>query len=164
MKLNIIVAVASDGAIGRGGDQPFFISADLRRFKALTMGHPIIMGRKTFQALPRGPLPGLRNIVISRNPGFRPEGAETVPSLDAALALLDPADEPFVIGGGSIYALAMPLATSLHVTHVHTTVPDADTHFPPIDPAIWQAVSQSPAETDPATGLSYTYTTYSRKN
>ena len=65
---------------------------------------------------------------------------------------------------GSIYALAMPLATSLHVTHVHTTVPDADIHFPPIDPAIWQAVSQSPAETDPATGLSYTYTTYSRKN
>ncbi len=130
MKTSIIVAIDRNRAIGNAGDQLFYIREDLRHFKELTLGHPVIMGRKTFEALPRGPLPGRRNIVITRNGDFRPEGAETAPSLEAALALCADADEAFIIGGAQIYALAIPIATDLYVTEIDAAAPVADTFFP----------------------------------
>lgn len=137
MKTSIIVAIDRNRAIGNAGDQLFYIREDLRHFKELTLGHPVIMGRKTFEALPRGPLPGRRNIVITRNPAFRPEGAETAPSLEAALALCADAnaDEAFIIGGAQIYALALPLATDLYITEIDAAAPAADTYFPAFDAA-----------------------------
>ncbi|MDE7110629.1 MAG: dihydrofolate reductase [Muribaculaceae bacterium] len=129
MKVSIIVAVDRNHAIGRAGDQLFYIKEDLRHFKELTIGHPIIMGRKTFEALPRGPLPGRRNIVVSRNTDFRADGVETAPSLEAAIAMCDGSDEVFIIGGAQIYGLALPLATDLYVTEIDAEAP-ADTFFP----------------------------------
>lgn len=133
MKTSIIVAIDRNRAIGNAGDQLFYIREDLRHFKELTLGHPVIMGRKTFEALPRGPLPGRRNIVVTRNPDFRPEGAETAPSLEAALGLCADADEAFIIGGAQIYTLALPLATDLYVTEIDASAPEADTYFPTFD-------------------------------
>lgn len=132
-EVHIIVAVDRRGAIGRGGDQLFYIREDLRHFKELTLGHPIIMGRKTFEALPRGPLPGRRNIIVSRNGSYRADGAETVSSLQEAVNLCAGADKVFIIGGAQIYALALPLADVLHLTEIDASVPDADTFFPTFD-------------------------------
>lgn len=132
-KVNIIAAVCRNGAIGRNGDLLFHISADLRRFKQLTMGHPIIMGRKTFESFPKGPLPGRRNIVISRRSDYAPDGAEVYASPAEALAACGDVDEVFVIGGGQIYAEFMPLADCLMLTEIDADVADADTFFPPFE-------------------------------
>lgn len=132
MKISIIVAVDRNWAIGNKGDQLFYIREDLRHFKELTMGCPIIMGRKTFEALPRGPLPGRRNIVITRSADYAPAGAETAPSLEAAIALCAGSQEVFIIGGAQIYALALPLATDLYLTQIDAAAPEADTFFPVI--------------------------------
>lgn len=142
MNVSIIVAVDRNWAIGNKGDQLFYIREDLRHFKELTMGCPIIMGRKTFEALPRGPLPGRRNIVITRSADYAPAGAETAPSLEAAIALCAGAQEVFIIGGAQIYALALPLATDLYLTQIDAAAPEADTFFPVIasaaaDPTPW---------------------------
>ena len=163
MTLSIIVAIAADGAIGCGGDQPFYISEDLRHFKSLTTGHPIIMGRKTFQALPKGALPGRRNIVISRDPTFTAPGAEVVPSIEAALALVADVQEAFIIGGATIYALALPLASRLYVTRIDATVPDADTWFPAIDPDRWRLADRSATRLDPKLNIPYRFEEYTRE-
>lgn len=150
--LSVIAAVSRNGVIGRDGDMPWRLSSDLKRFKALTMGAPVIMGRKTFESIGR-PLPGRLNIVVTRNYDWAADGAMRVGSLEAALELAtvhlesaepDPADpdaalpnEVFVIGGGQIYAQAVALADRLYITHVETEL-DGDTHFPEIDPAIWE--------------------------
>ena len=141
MIITIVVAVSSNGIIGRDGDMPWRLSTDLKRFKALTLGKPVIMGRKTFQSIGTA-LPGRPNIVISRDAGFRGEGVEVVPSLDAAIAragaLADAAggNEICVIGGGEIYRQAIDVADVLHVTHVDAEV-EGDTRFPAIDPIVW---------------------------
>lgn len=126
----VIAAVCRNGAIGRGGDLLYHLPADLRRFKSLTMGCPIIMGRKTFESFPKGPLPGRRNIVISRNPLYRPEGAEVFASPEAALAACDDAAKVFIIGGGEIYRQFLPLANRLEITEIDAEPVDADTFFP----------------------------------
>lgn len=133
--ISIIVAVAENGVIGGGNQMPWHISEDLRRFRAITTGHPVVMGRKTFESLGR-PLPNRTNVVITRNPAFEAEGATVVGSLDEALARFPAGEEVFVIGGGEIYRQAMPLADRLYVTHIGMPF-DGDTHFPPIDPSIW---------------------------
>lgn len=147
MIVAIYVAIAENGVIGREGGLPWRLSTDLKRFKAGTMGKPIIMGRKTWESFPRRPLPGRLNIVVTRDKGYRAEGGETVSSLEDAITLarirarcMANVDELCVIGGGQIYAQALPLADRLHVTHVLGSV-DGDTAFPPIDPAIWRFVS-----------------------
>lgn len=158
--VSIIAIVARDGAIGRGGDQPFHISADFRRFKQLTLGHPIVMGRRTFEALPAGALPGRRNIVVTRNPGWTAPGVETAPTLADAIALCGPdADEIFIIGGGQIYAQAIGLADRLLITEVDADVPDADTRFPAIDPTRWRLAEATPWTPDPRTSHPYRFTT-----
>ena len=143
MHIAIYVAIAENGVIGSKGGLPWRLSTDLKRFKAGTMGKPIVMGRKTWESFPKRPLPGRLNIVVTRDKAYRAEGAETVSSLRDAIALAEirarcmaVADEICVIGGGEIYAQALPLADRLHVTHVLASV-DGDTVFPTIDPAIW---------------------------
>ena len=127
----LVVAVASNGVIGADGALPWHIPADLRRFKALTMGKPMVMGRKTFESLP-GLLPGRRHIVLTRDAGWRADGAEVAPSLDAALAMAG--DGPVaVIGGAEIFALALPRAARIELTEVHADVA-GDTTMPPLGP------------------------------
>lgn len=142
---SVIVAIARDNAIGIDGDQPFFLREDLRRFKELTTGHAIIMGRKTFEALPKGALPGRRNIVVSRREGLSLPGAEVFGSLNQAIEeALKADDEPFVIGGGEIYRHSLDLASRLYVTEIDADVAGADTFFPAIDPKVWQIAEEGP--------------------
>lgn len=147
MLVSIHVAIAENGVIGREGGLPWRLSTDLKRFKADTLGKPVVMGRKTWESFPKRPLPERLNIVVTRDPSYRVEGAEVVASLEDALALarvrgrcMAGADEICVIGGGQIYAQALPLADKLHVTHVLASI-DGDTSFPSIDPATWRVVS-----------------------
>ncbi len=162
MNLSMIVAVADDNAIGRDGNQPFFVSADLKHFKALTMGHPIIMGRKTFEALPKGALPGRRNIVITRDADYRAPGAEKAMSIEAALSLAADADEAFVIGGASIYARALPFASKLYITRIYAHAEGADTFFPEIGND-WTIVDCNQISHDEKSGLNYRFETFKRK-
>lgn len=159
-QISIIVALASDGAIGRRGDLLYHVSADLRRFKALTTGNTVVMGRKTFESLPKGALPDRRNIVISRDSAYRAAGADTYTSLDEAIASCAPDDKVFILGGAQIYRLAMPLADELLVTRFDRTEPDADTFFPDIDKATWTLAESGKTETDPKTGVGFRFDRY----
>jgi len=144
--VSIIVAAAENGVIGRDNDMPWRLSTDLKRFKALTLGKPVIMGRRTWESIGR-PLPGRPNIVVTRDNGFQAEGASATGSLEEAIALGQKlaADlgvgEVCVIGGGKIYAQTLPLADRIHLTRVLAEI-DGDTHFPEIDLQIWRVVSQ----------------------
>ena len=140
MTITLVVAVAENGVIGREGGLPWRLSTDMRRFRDTTMGKPVIMGRKTWESFPKKPLPGRRNIVVTKDPAYSAEEAEVAASLDEALAKCNGADEICIIGGGQIYAQAIAKADRLDVTHVLAAI-DGDTLFPHIDPAIWQAVS-----------------------
>lgn len=157
-----IVAAGNKGAIGRRGDLPWHIAEDMRRFKSLTMGHPVIMGRRTWESLPKRPLPGRRNIVVSRNPDFRAEGAETAPSVEAAIALCAADEIPFIIGGGEIYAAAFPLLTEILMTRVDTSVEDADTFFPTVSTDEWSLSEESEPMVS-AKGLPFRFLKYLRK-
>ena len=145
MHIAIHVAIAENGVIGRDGGLPWRLSTDLRRFKAETMGKPVVMGRKTYEGIGR-PLPGRLNIVVTRDRLWRAAGVEVAHSLDDALRLakararcMAGVDEVCIIGGGQIYAQALPLADRLYVTHV-LAEPEGDAHFPPIEPAAWRLV------------------------
>lgn len=145
--LAMVVAIGDNGAIGKDGKVPWRIPEDLKHFKSVTMGHAIIMGRKTWDEVGR-PLPGRRNIVISRQAGLALEGAEVFTTLDLAIEAARTTDtEPHVIGGSTIYEAAMPLATRIHLTEVHRNV-EADTFFPPFDRSAWREVERRPAETE----------------
>ena len=144
MDIVIHAAVAENGIIGSDGGLPWTLSSDLKRFKAGTMGRPIIMGRKTFEGIGR-PLPGRLNIVVTRDREWLRDGVETAGSLDEAIRLatvrarcMTGVDEIAVIGGGEIYAQALPIADRLCITHV-LAEPAGDTRFPAIDPEIWRA-------------------------
>ena len=162
MGLNIIAAVAAEGAIGRGGDLAFHISADLKHFKALTMGHPVIMGRKTFESLPKGALPGRRNIVVTRNKDWRADNVETASSIKEAVDMAG--DGAFVIGGAQIYNQAMPLADTLYITRIFADAPDADTFFPPYEDEEWELKDFDELQIDASTLINYQFQTYIRKN
>ncbi|MDE6120405.1 MAG: dihydrofolate reductase [Muribaculaceae bacterium] len=133
--LHLITAMDTDGAIGRGGQLLYHIPADMRLFKSLTTGNTIIMGRKTFESLPKGALPGRRNIVVTRNRSWTAPNTETAPSLEAAIDMASAGPgEPFIIGGGEIYRQALPLADVLHLTIIDASTPGADTFFPDFNP------------------------------
>ncbi len=144
-KLSLIVAMADNRAIGLGNKMPWHLPADFAWFKQQTLGHPVIMGRKTFESIGR-PLPGRRNIVVSRNANFHADGVEVAHSLDAALQMTAHTDR-FVIGGATLYTEALPLATHLIVTEVHAK-PEADTFFPEWDAGEWRQVSRLRREPD----------------
>lgn len=149
--ISIIVAAGHGGAIGVGGQLPFHISDDLKHFKQTTLGKPVVMGRKTFESLPGGALPGRRNIVVTRNGEWAASGVETAPSLDEAIALAASAspEEIMIIGGGQIYAQAIPLAGRIYLTEVDADCPGADTFFPTIDSETWQTTDASPIISSP---------------
>ena len=136
MILSIIVAVASDGAIGRANDLLWYLPADLKRFKELTTGHTILMGRKTFESLPRGPLPNQRNIIISRSLPAQP-GAEVYPTIQQAMVACASDEEVFIIGGGEIYRQLLPNTERIYLTRVQASFPDAEVFFPELDPTEW---------------------------
>lgn len=160
MTITIIAAIAAGGAIGRNGDLLFHISDDLKRFKQLTVGNTVIMGRKTFETLPGGALPKRRNIVITRNPDYKSPGIETFASLDEALDALDETDDVFIIGGGQIYKEAIDLADRLELTLIDDKVDDADTFFPRFDTSEWELVYLSPDHIDEKSGVTYRFATY----
>jgi len=136
LKLTIVAAMAGNGVIGRGGTLPWHLPDDLRRFKSLTLGRPVLMGRRTFESIGR-PLPGRRNLVLTRGGTALPPGVEPVDSVPAALALCAAASEVCVIGGAEVYRQALPHATHLELTLVHAA-PEGDVHFPPLDMAQWR--------------------------
>lgn len=156
--ITIIVACTRDFGIGRGGDMLFHISEDLKRFKSLTMGAPIIMGRKTFESLPKGALPGRRNIVITRRSDYSAPDIETVGSLQEAIELCRDAQECFIIGGGEIYAQALPLASKIELTYIDAIVPGTDTYFPDLRKEAWPLPEEVDFDhVDPKTGVKYAF-------
>lgn len=141
-RVTLIAAVAEGGVIGRDGAIPWHVPGELARFKETTMGHPLIMGRKTFESIGR-PLPGRRCIVITRSLTWRHPGVETAHSFAQALALAGPADEVFVAGGGQVYAEALPFAHRMILSEI-PQVHDGDAHFPAWRPSQWREVSRTP--------------------
>lgn len=157
MDIVLVVAMSDNRVIGRDGDLPWRIPGDLKHFKAVTMGHPMIMGRKTWDSLGR-PLPGRRNIVVTRNADFAAEGAERAASLDDALAMCAGAEKVMIIGGGQIYAETIGRADILELTEVHAQV-DGDTVFPEIDPAQWVETARQRFEPESADTPPYSFVT-----
>lgn len=158
-ELLLVAAVARDGGLGLGGQLLFRISEDLKRFKALTLGHPIVMGRKTWQSIGR-PLPGRRSLVVSRDPEFAAEGADVLPSFEAALDATRGAERVAVIGGASLYAMALPLADRLELTEIDAVRP-ADAWFPDWDRTGWIGTAEPSSATDE--GVRYRFTTWRRR-
>jgi dihydrofolate reductase len=138
----LIAAVAENGVIGSGGEIPWRLPSDFAFFKRTTLGKPVVMGRKTFESIGK-PLPGRSNLVITRQPGYQPEGVEVFSAIDAALkrareiAARDGVDEIMVMGGGEVYRATIATADRLYITHVAAS-PEGDAHFPPIDPEVWE--------------------------
>ena len=159
--ISIIVAIDKRNAIGFRGDQLAYIREDLRRFKQFTTDHVIVMGRRTAEALPKGALPNRTNVVLTRSSDWRGEGFVVVKSAEEAIrAAAD--DELFVIGGGEIYKLFMPLANRLIITEIDYSFPDTDTFFPAIDTSIWHPTETTDYSTDEKSGLRYRYVMYER--
>ncbi len=161
-RLALIAAVARNGVIGRGGELVWHESEDQKHFRRVTMGCPVIMGRKTWDSLPARfrPLPGRRNVVITRNGAWRAEGAERAASLDEALALVAEAAKVFVIGGAELYALALPRADELVLTEIDADL-DGDTHFPAWPRAQFELASSEPRTS--AAGIAYRFVRYLRR-
>jgi dihydrofolate reductase len=162
VKVSIVAAVARNGVIGRDNAIPWRIPEDLARFRELTTGHPVVMGRRTWDSLPERfrPLPGRRNVVVTRDPEWRADGTERAGSLDEALALVDGASRAFVIGGGQLYVEALPLADELLLTEIDSDIA-GDTLFPPWERAAFDEVSRE--EHMSVTGLPFAFVTYARR-
>ena len=158
--MNVIVAVDQNWAIGKGGDQLAYISADLKRFKALTTGHPVILGRKTLATFPGGrPLKGRRNLILSRSTNFSPEGAEVFSDLEALLAAAP--EDAFVIGGASVYAALLDRCDTAYVTKIGKAFPEADCWFPDLDRRPeWNIAEKGPELEE--NGLRFCYVTYKK--
>ena len=161
MKNNItmIVAAATNHTIGKDNQLLWHISEDLKRFKALTSGHAIIMGRKTFESLPKA-LPNRTNIVITRKRDYSAPGAHVCHSLEEALEMASGDLQPFIIGGGEIYKQALPHTDTIELTRVHKTF-EGDAFFPEISPLVWECVQESEKK-QTASGLAYTFTTFKK--
>lgn len=157
--ITLILAMAENGVIGNKGAIPWRIADDMKRFKALTLGKPVVMGRKTWDSLPRKPLPDRTNIVVTRQPGWSADGAVTASSLDDALSKADGAAEVMVIGGGEIYRAALAHADRIELTEVHGAF-DGDAHFA-FDRASWREAARE-SRTTPD-GLAYSYVTLTRR-
>ena len=161
--VSIIVAAANNGAIGLQGQLLYRLPNDLKRFKALTTGHTIIMGRKTFESLPKGALPNRRNIVLSRQAGLHYENAECYRSLEEALMQCDYTEDIYIIGGGELYKQTLALATRVHLTLVHDTPAEADAFFPTLNPEEWTETAREEHPTDDKHAQAYTFIDYKRK-
>ena len=158
-RLSLIAALDRHSAIGKGNALPWHLPADLKRFKALTLGKPVLMGRKTAESIGRA-LPGRRNLVLTRSGRVPFDGMDAVASIEAALACTRDADEVCVIGGGEVYALALPHATHLHLTHVDTVVEGADAFFPSFDAAMWEEVARESHAADAKHAFAFDFVDY----
>lgn len=165
--LVLVAAVARNGVIGRAGALPWRLPGDLKHFRSVTWGRPMIMGRKTWESIGR-PLPGRRSVVVSRDPAFAAPGADVVSNVDAAIALATrraaetDAPDVAVIGGGEIYRATIDRATALAITEVDLA-PEGDAVFPPIDPALWRETSRRPCPAGPGDDAAYAFVDYSRR-
>jgi dihydrofolate reductase len=160
MIISIVVAIGKNNEIGKGNTLLCRLPADLKHFKEITSGHAVIMGRKTFESLPKGPLPNRRNIVLSRNENLKIEGAEIYSSLDAALIKLIDEKEVFIIGGAQIYAQALPLADKLYLTKIHAGFPEADAFFPAINWKDWKEINRELFPADEKNSYSFAIVEY----
>jgi dihydrofolate reductase len=160
--ISIIVAVSEDWGIGKDNELLWHISEDLKRFKRLTLGNTVIMGKRTWESLPRRPLTGRKNIVLTDIPDEIMENAVTAYSLNDALSKCEPHEEIFIIGGGSIYRQFMSIADRLFITHVHRKAP-ADIYFPEIDLSLWEITEKEEFSTGGENDVPYTYTIYERR-
>ena len=161
MIVSIIVAIAENHGIGKDNGLLWRLPADLKHFKDITTGHPVIMGRKTFESVGK-PLPNRRNIIVTRNTALEIPGAEVVNTIAAALALCEGTEEVFIVGGAEIYKMAMAVTNKIYLTVVHGTF-DADTFFPPIDPDLWKETDAVSYEPDEKNAYAYTFSTLLRK-
>ena len=161
--LSIIVAINKNNGIGLNNELLYWLPNDLKRFKALTTGHTIIMGRKTFESLPKGALPNRRNIVLTKQ-DMQFQGAETFHTLADALAACQTDDEVFIIGGASLYAEAMLVADRLYITEIEDKEKEADVYFPEISADVWQEKSRECHSTDEKHLYSYSFVNYERIN
>jgi dihydrofolate reductase len=157
--VSIIVAVARGGVIGAGGKMPWHLAEDLRYFRRLTLGHTVVMGRRTFSSIGR-PLPGRTNVVVTRNPDLRPEGVEVAGSLDEAV---EKYPDAFIIGGAEIYRQALPLAGRLYITRIDADF-EGDTGFPEWNPGEWQLISTERHERGETFPHSFEFDVYVRKH
>ena len=162
MKISLLAAVARDGVIGRAGGLPWRLPEDMRRFRELTMGHPVVMGRKTWDSLPDRfrPLPGRRNVVVTRNASWQGQGAERAESLEDALQLVGDAGKVFVIGGGQLYSAAVQVADEFLLTEIDLEV-EGDTRFPAWDRGEFDETSRE--EHVAEDGVPFAFVTYARK-
>jgi dihydrofolate reductase len=159
--ISIIVAVSDDWGIGKNNELLWNIPSDMKRFKRLTLGNTLIMGKKTWESLPVRPLKGRKNIVLTDDPMECIDCSVTAYSIEDALSKCGK-EEVFIIGGGSIYRQFMPLADRLYITHIHKSVP-ADTYFPVIDKKEWEAVEKEDGNPAENNGIQFTYITYIRR-
>jgi dihydrofolate reductase len=162
MIISFVVAAATNNAIGKNGQLPWSLPNDLRHFKNVTWGMPVVMGRKTFDSLGKA-LPGRKNIVISHNPGWKAEGAVGVKKIEDALFVAGQTDakEVMVIGGGEIFKTLFEKASRIYLTRVEAE-PEADTFFPVIDPKVWHLVSSKDYEKDEKHAYNYSFQTWER--
>lgn len=166
MRLSIVVAAAENGVIGKNGGLPWRVPSDLKRFRAMTMGKPVVMGRKTFQSLPKA-LDGRDNIVVTRDMGYRPAGAIVASSLEAAIATARTkardrgCDEIMVIGGAEIYRQALPLADRIYLTRIHAS-PAGEAAFPALEPGRWHLIAQEQLDRGPNDEYAATLFVYDR--
>ena len=160
--INVIVAISQNGGIGFENKLLYWLPNDLKRFKALTTGHTIIMGRKTFESLPKGALPNRRNVVLSRQTDLNFEGAEVFSTLEQALEQCA-GEECFIIGGESVYRQALPLADKLYITRIDDDSKEADAFFPSIDNDVWKEVAREDWPTDEKHAYPYSFVDYERR-
>ena len=160
--ISIIVAASANNVIGAQGDLPWRLSDDLKRFKTVTMGKPIVMGRKTWESIGRA-VPGRRNLVITRQQMFAAEGCDVVQSTNEAIVAAGDVDEIMVIGGSEVYALFLPVAQRLYLTRVHADV-NGDAFFPVVDEDEWQLVSDEAHVADSKNEFDFSFRIYERKD
>ncbi len=161
MRVSLIVAVARNGVIGQKNRLPWKLPADLKRFKALTMGHPIVMGRKTYESIGKA-LPGRTNIVVTRQAGYRAEGCLVVDSLEHGLALARSDEEIFVIGGVEIFTQAIPLANRIYLTQIDQDF-EGDARLPALDRTVWHETAREDHPSGPEPPLAYSFLTLERR-
>ncbi|MDD3064389.1 MAG: dihydrofolate reductase [Massilibacteroides sp.] len=161
--LSIIVAIAEDGAIGKKQQLLCHLPEDLKRFKRITSGHTVVMGRKTYESLPNGALPNRKNVVLTASADSIFPNCVMVHSLDEAFAVANGEEEVFVIGGATVYASALDLADKLYITRIHHVFDDADTFFPPIDEAEWIETVRADYPADERHAYPFSFITYTRK-
>lgn len=161
MILSIIVIFDEHRLIGRDNGLPWHLPADLKHFKSITMGHSMIMGRKTFESIGK-PLPGRQSVVITRKKGYQPDGTAVVNSLEGAMQLCASEEEVFVIGGAQIFEQALPLASKLYITQIHHVF-EGDTFFPEIQQEHWEMISKEDYEPDEKNPWAYSFLSYRKK-